>query len=261
MAEESLLKDILLPAERIRPGYETTLVETRDGGVIAGILKSDGATSLTLALPGGTEQVLLRKDVAGVRRVAGSLMPSFADALTPADVASVLAWLRSNLKPGAAQGAVLFDEEPGFAALLTEESGKATVESGSAAFGKLCLRITPPQRAAAKIPGWNYRIVEKPAAPDEYRYLRLSWRASGAGVMVELARSGQWPKAGDANGRYFAGRNTTNWQARETGSKPPREWDTVTLDLWKDMGTFTLTGIAPTAMGGDAWFDRIELLR
>ena len=31
MAEESLLKDILMPNERIRPGYETTLVQTRDG--------------------------------------------------------------------------------------------------------------------------------------------------------------------------------------------------------------------------------------
>ncbi len=41
----------------------------------------------------------------------------------------------------------------------------------------------------------------------------------------------------------------------------PREWDTVTLDLWKDMGAFTLTGLAATAMGGDAWFDRIELVR
>ena len=31
------------------------------------------------------------------------------------------------------------------------------------------------------------------------------------------------------------------------------------LDLWKDMGIFTLTGLAPTEMGGDAWFYRIEL--
>ena len=35
----------------------------------------------------------------------------------------------------------------------------------------------------------------------------------------------------------------------------------VTLDLWKDNGAFTLTGIAPTAIGGVALFDRIELLR
>jgi hypothetical protein len=35
----------------------------------------------------------------------------------------------------------------------------------------------------------------------------------------------------------------------------------VTFDLWKDCGAFTLTGIAPTAMGGTVFFDRIELLR
>src|SRR5206468_3539753 len=73
MAEESLLKDILMPNERIRPGYETTLVQTRDGGAMTGLLKNDGATSLTLVQAGGVEHVLLRKDVLGVRRLASSL--------------------------------------------------------------------------------------------------------------------------------------------------------------------------------------------
>jgi putative heme-binding domain-containing protein len=95
MAEESLLKDILMPNERIRPGYETTLVQMTDG-VAAGILKDDGATSLTLVLPGAVEQVLLRKDVMGVRRLARSLMPSYVE-LKPSDLADLLAWLRSNL--------------------------------------------------------------------------------------------------------------------------------------------------------------------
>lgn len=101
LAEESLLKEILMPNERIRPGYETTLVKMADGSATTGILKDDGATSLTLVLPSGVEQVLLRKDVTGVRRLATSLMPSFAEGLTPADVANVLAWLRSNLAPPA----------------------------------------------------------------------------------------------------------------------------------------------------------------
>jgi putative heme-binding domain-containing protein len=97
MAEESLLKDILMPNERIRPGFETTLVQTRDGGAMTGLLKSDDATSLKLVQAGGVEQVLLRKNVLGVRRLATSLMPSFAEGLQPADVADLLAWLRSNL--------------------------------------------------------------------------------------------------------------------------------------------------------------------
>ncbi len=100
MAEESLLQDILRPSERIRPGYETTLVQTRDGGAVIGLLKSDGATSLTLVQPGGIEQVLLRKDVIGVRRLATSLMPSFAQTLKPSDVGDLLAWLRSHLGSG-----------------------------------------------------------------------------------------------------------------------------------------------------------------
>ena len=40
----------------------------------------------------------------------------------------------------------------------------------------------------------------------------------------------------------------------------PTEWTVVTVDLWKDFGDFTLTGIAPTAMDGPALFDKIELL-
>lgn len=97
MAEEALLKDILMPNERIRPGYETTEVETRGGAAIIGLLKGEGATSVTLVQPGGVEQVILRKDIAGVRRLATSLMPSFAETLTPQDAADLLGWLRSNL--------------------------------------------------------------------------------------------------------------------------------------------------------------------
>jgi putative membrane-bound dehydrogenase-like protein len=99
VAEESLLKDLLMPNERIRPGYETTLVQMTGGVAVTGILKDDGATSLTLVSPNGVEQVLLRKDVTGVRRLATSLMPSF-EGLAPADMGSLLAWLRSNLGAG-----------------------------------------------------------------------------------------------------------------------------------------------------------------
>ena len=103
--------------------------------------------------------------------------------------------------------------------------------------------------------------MEKPAAPDEFRYLRLAWRATGDGVMLELAASGQWPKPTDARRRYFSGKNTTEWQAREVSATAPAEWREETLDLWRDCGAFTLTGIAPTAMGGPVFFDRMELMQ
>lgn len=96
--EETLVRHILLPNEHIRPGFETIRVDTQEGTPMLGLLKDDGATSLTLVSPGGVENVLLRKDVKGVRRLPASLMPSFAETLTPADMASLLGWLKTNLK-------------------------------------------------------------------------------------------------------------------------------------------------------------------
>ena len=97
MPEESLLRDLLMPNERIRPGYETREVLLRDRSAVAGLLKEDGATSLTIVQAGGVEQVLLRRDVTELGRSQVSLMPTFAEGLAPADAANVLAWLRSNL--------------------------------------------------------------------------------------------------------------------------------------------------------------------
>lgn len=79
--------------------------------------------------------------------------------------------------------------------------------------------------------------------------------------MIELAGDGRWPPADKPLWRYYAGRNRTGWAAVEVAPQAPDEWTVVTRDLWKDFGTFTLTGIAPTAIQGEALFDRIELLR
>ena len=60
---------------------------------------------------------------------------------------------------------------------------------------------------------------------------------------------------------YFSGKNTSAWQAREVRSAAPLEWREETFDLWRDGGAFTLTGLAPTALGGTASFDRMELMQ
>jgi len=78
--------------------------------------------------------------------------------------------------------------------------------------------------------------------------------------MLELAANGQWPRPNDARRRYFAGKNTTEWQARQISVRAPTEWREETFDLWQDCGDFTLTGLAPTAMGATAFFDRLELM-
>jgi putative heme-binding domain-containing protein len=47
---------LLLPSERIRPGFETILIETLAGTSLAGLLHEDGATSLTLRQSAAGEQ-------------------------------------------------------------------------------------------------------------------------------------------------------------------------------------------------------------
>lgn len=68
-------------------------------------------------------------------------------------------------------------------------------------------------------------------------------------------------KTGQLDHVVRSGNNSSNWSATQVSPDAPENWTTVTVDLWNDLGEFTLTGIAPTAMGGPALFDRIELLR
>lgn len=97
MGEEALLQDILTPNARIRPGFESVMLDLNDGETVVGIIKEEGPTSVTVSLPNLPNQTFLRKDIVSVRRMNESLMPSFAGTLQPDEVADVLAWLRSAL--------------------------------------------------------------------------------------------------------------------------------------------------------------------
>ena len=79
--------------------------------------------------------------------------------------------------------------------------------------------------------------------------------------MIELAADGDWAPLFEPTRRYDSGENTTPWEATEVAAQVPRQWIVVTRDLWENCGEFTLTGMALTAMGGEAMFDRTELLR
>lgn len=256
-AEETIVQDILAPSANIVAGHETYVVETTDDRILSGILVSESAGSLTISMPGGIRIDVLRKDLKSLKSLPVSLMPeSLVEILQPAEVANVIAWLR---QPPARR--VLFDDRPEFVDLLTSGGGTATVVSDEKFSGAASLRITPPQKYSVRIAGWNFRIRENPA-PGEFRYLRMAWKAPGAqGVLLELAHNGSWPSSDSPERRYFSGKNTTDWKATRVSQQLPAEWTVVTRDLWSDFGDFTLTGLAPTAMGGPVWFDRIELLR
>ncbi len=209
---------------------------------------------VTVRTPWKQEELFLAKDVE----------------LDPADlVAPRLEVLFSSEKGSAGEHeetplAKLYDEEGSFKDLLAYGQGQV-LDARDAASGQAALAVSAVQRQSKTIPGWSFRIREKPKA-GEYRYLRFRWRKprarkSGAGkveggIMLQLAFSGRWKV------RYLAGKNTVGYRPTiDLDTKAPEEWTTVTRDLWADAGDSTLTGISLTAMDGTALFDGIYLAR
>ena len=256
-AEETIIKDVLAPSQSISAGYMTYSVLTDSGRVFTGLLASESPTSITLKQQEGKQQVILRNEIDELKVSPVSMMPAnLTETLSPQDLADAIAWLRQPQDQ-----VMLLDDNERLGLALTEGSGTAEFTTSDKFSGEASLRVTPLQRSSSHIQGWGFRIREKPIV-GEYRYIRFAWKAPHAsGVMMELADDGQWPPADKPLRRYFAGKNLSGWEAVEVAPAQPEEWTIVTRDLWKDFGDFTLTGFAPTAMGGPALFDRIELLR
>jgi len=293
--DETLLVDVLDPSGSLARGYTVYSIVTTDGRVHTGLFGGEAATSVTLRtaaepVPGKepaavVEITILRKDIDEMRALSKSLMPDGLEKeLTPQNLADLIGFLRHSLGPVVAAGVVLFDDEPAFVAALTEGDARASLVTDDKFSGKAALLLTAGQKHSPNIKGWQYEIVENPAALDQaataakappateskpapaparsFRYLRFAWKSTGAkGVMLELAAKGAWPPADKPLRRYYSGANTSGWAANEVSREVPTEWTVVTVDLWKDFGDFTLTGIAPTALGGPALFDKIELLQ
>ena len=256
-AEETILKDVLAPSDSISAGYTTYSILTKSDQVFSGLLASESPTSLTLRQAEAKQETVLRKDVEELRAMSVSMMPEdMFKTVGPKDLADLLSWLRHP-----PTRITLLDENVSLADALNEGAGTAEFITTDKHDGLVCLKITPLQRCSSRIQGWSFSIREKPAA-GEFRFIRFAWKSAEAdGVMLEFAADGRWPPSDKPLRRYHAGRNTTGWQSKEVDPAPPREWTVVTRDLWQDMGDFTLTGIAPTAMESSALFDRIELLQ
>jgi len=270
--DETLLLDVLQPSNQITSGFRSYVVIDTNGRVFTGVLASESATSITLRNAGdGTtssddrplvERTVLRNDIEEMQASDQSLMPDDVHKLlSPQQMADLIAWLRKTLGPASPNALTLFDDDRGFAEALSEGGGTVAIETEDRLSGTASLAVAPPIRYSPRIPDWQYRVVESPGV-GEFRYLRFAWKSrGGVGVMIELADDGSFPPNGKPIRRYHSGKNTTTWKSLEVSSETPVEWAVVTCDLWKDSGQFTLTGIALNAFGGEALFDRIELLR
>jgi putative heme-binding domain-containing protein len=261
-ADETLLSDVLDPSSQLTVGYSQYTVLTQDGRVFTGVLAAETATSITLRAEEGKDTVILRKDIEEMKASAVSMMPEDLEkTVSVQDLADLLGFLRKTLGPPPPSILVLLDEDEQILSALNEGEGIARWETTDCFAGRGALAVGPPQRFSATIPDWAYRIREHPE-PGEFRYLRFAWKQPrGQGVMLELAADGQWPAAEQTLYRYYSGSNSTGWAAIQIHAAAPSQWTIVTRDLWQDFGSFTLTGMAPTALGDEALFDRIELLR
>jgi len=136
------------------------------------------------------------------------------------------------------------------------DPGEGQVETDVVFSGREAIKITVFQRYCNFIPGWAYRITEKPKE-GEYRYLRFAWKSDGlSGIMVQLHDERDW------NIRYTSGANKFGWATQTLGETLPQEWTVVTIDLFKDFGEREIHGIALTTFDGTAgYFDHIYLAR
>src|SRR4051794_34984877 len=187
----------------------------------------------------------------GVLAAAFSTLMAFA----PWSRAAVPA-TRPAQPPAPAVAALLEDNAETLLPLLTNptgDPGQGYVERFEVYSGTSAVKIVPMQRFHPNIPGWKYRIVEKPAGPDEYRYLRFAWKSHGCvGTMLQLHDANDWSL------RYTAGADVPGWGSKLVAPAAPARWVIVTRDLFADFGQRTITGIALTAFGGEAaYFDHI----
>jgi hypothetical protein len=176
---------------------------------------------------------------------------------------------------------VLFDEDAkteagagDFAGLLSTHDAPSTVEitDKDAYSGKVSVYVTPAQSYNPNMNKWSFKIVENPAAKDEYRYIRFAWKSDGGtGVMIQFPNNGNWgtntsvacvnPPAVGTH-RYIAGANVTLWNGVCVSKDIPKDWTLVDRDLFADFDEFTMTGMAltPFSDGGKGdYYDAIML--
>jgi putative heme-binding domain-containing protein len=91
-----LIESILDPSAEIPQGYHATIVETTDGRVLTGVVKSESAGALTLLDLQGKSITVAAADIAARSVSKVSMMPAgLADQMTPGEFTDLIAYLAS----------------------------------------------------------------------------------------------------------------------------------------------------------------------
>jgi putative heme-binding domain-containing protein len=99
LPKDALYEAILNPNSGVSMGFETQQFTLKDGGVAAGIVRSDTKEEILLALPGGATQKLSPKEVAKREKLTTSLMPvGLSAVLSQSDLVDLVEYLASLKK-------------------------------------------------------------------------------------------------------------------------------------------------------------------
>ena len=89
-----ILEAILEPSKEIASGFDSVLLQTKDGHFISGIIKQEDAASMTVADSQGQLQKVAKAEIAERVPQKVSLMPgNFGEILTVKDLHDLLAFL------------------------------------------------------------------------------------------------------------------------------------------------------------------------
>ena len=150
-----LIESILYPNRKIKEGYHSVIVETKDGLEFSGVLVKENADELVLRDATDKEIVIDKNNVQN-RSTGNSLMPSgLVDLLTPAERLDLFRFLSELGKPGpfdAAKGNVARSWKLFPQTLEVAQFGDDKVFEVAKA-GPISLKITGADGAAAWVDG------------------------------------------------------------------------------------------------------------
>jgi len=94
---DALLLHTLVPEYEITPGYETYVVETRDGRTLFGRLESEAPNSVTIRDAASQQHLILRSQVVSLSSSPASLMPiELERTMSEQEMADLIAYLKSR---------------------------------------------------------------------------------------------------------------------------------------------------------------------
>jgi len=97
---DAILLHVVVPDYDIAAGYQSYVVETRDGRTLVGRLEAEAPNSVTLRDGAAQAHVILRSDVLSMSASIRSLMPAELErAMSEQDLADLIAYLKADPRP------------------------------------------------------------------------------------------------------------------------------------------------------------------